>query len=166
MAGKGRRRRSIGVPRGLLRHLSFQFLRKSPMSGSEIVDRIEEYTGWRPSPGSIYPLLSHMQEAGLIQPYEDEDPALKRFELTDMGRARAEEMLAHDEQMKNRNSTIRRMYWRLHVGMTEELYVSLSHLLGTLEEVYSDNKGNPEVSAKLRTALDSAATNVREIGTN
>ena len=164
MVVKSRRRRSIGVPRGLLRRLSFQFLLETPMSGSEIVDRIEEYTDWRPSPGSIYPLLSHMQETGLIQSHEDEDPTLKRFELTDLGRKRADDMLIHDEHMKSRNTIIRRMYWRLHVGMNEELFTSLLDLLVTLEGVYSENKESPEVSGKLKASLDSVVTSIKGIG--
>ena len=158
------RRERIGVPRGLLRHLSFQFLKEDPMSGSEIVDKIEEYTDWRPSPGSIYPLLSHMQEVGLIKPYEDQDPTLKRFELTEIGREHADELMIHNEQMRARNRNIRKMYWKLHAGMTEELYTSLRDLLDVLEDVYSENKGDPEVSVKLEAALDSAVTAIKEIG--
>jgi DNA-binding PadR family transcriptional regulator len=105
-----------------------------------------------------------MQDAGLIQPHEDENPAMKRFKLTETGRAHAKELRVHDKQMRNRNSTIQRMYWRLHVGMTEDLYTNLSNLLGTVEEVYSQNKDDPEVSGKLKAALESAATNVKEIG--
>ena len=134
------------------------------MSGSEIVDRIEEYTGWRPSPGSIYPLLSHMQEAELIQPYEDEDPTLKRFELTNLGRAHADEILIQNEQMRNRHNIIRKMYWRLHVGMPEELYDSLRDLHATLEDVYTENKVDSEVSRRLIDALDLTVGAIKEIG--
>ncbi len=157
------RRRRIGVPRGLLRHLSFQFLSEGPMSGSEITDRIEEYTDWRPSPGSIYPLLSHMQEVGLIKPLEDQDLTLKRFELTEMGRERADELMIHDGQMKARNRNIRKMYWKLHAGMTEDLYTSLRDLLDALEEVYTRRKDDQGVSERLKAALDSAVTEIREI---
>ena len=134
------------------------------MSGSEIVDKIEEYTDWRPSPGSIYPLLSHMQEVGLIRPHEDQDHTLKRFELTEMGRERADELMIHNEQMKARNRNIRKMYWKLHAGMSEELYSSLRDLLDTLEDVYLEKRGDPEVPPRLKAALDSAVTNIREIG--
>ena len=134
------------------------------MSGSEIVDKIEEYTDWRPSPGSIYPLLSHMQEVGLIKPHENQDSTLKRFELTQMGRERADELMIHDGQMKARNRNIRKMYWKLHAGMTEELYTSLRDLLDVLEDVYTRNKGDTEISGKLKAALDSAATTIKEIG--
>ncbi len=157
------RHRRIGVPRGLLRHLSFQFLKEEPMSGSEIVDKIDEYTDWRPSPGSIYPLLSHMQERGLIRPHEDQDSTLKRFELTEVGRERADELMIQHGQMRARNRNIRKMYWKLHAGMTEDLYTSLRDLLDALEDVYTENTGDTEVSGKLKAALDSAVTEIREI---
>ncbi|MBL7168120.1 PadR family transcriptional regulator [Candidatus Bathyarchaeota archaeon] len=151
------------MPRGLLRHLTFQFLKEETMSGSEIVDKIEEYTDWRPSPGSIYPLLSHMQEVGLIRPHMDADPTLKRFELTEKGRAHTEEMLAHSDQMRERNRSIRKLYWKLHAGMTEELYDSLRDLLDALEDVYTGHKEDVEVSKKLKAALDVAASKIKEI---
>lgn len=157
------RRRRIGVPRGLLRHLSLQFLSETPMSGSEIADKIEEYTDWRPSPGSIYPLLSHMQEFGLIRPHEDEDPSLKRFELTEMGRKHADELLVHDGQMRDRTRSIRKMYWKLHTGMTEELYASLRELLDTLEDAYTRHREEPDAVETMKAALDAATLKIREI---
>jgi DNA-binding PadR family transcriptional regulator len=153
----------IGVPRGFLRHLSFKFLNEGPMSGSEIVDRIEEFTDWRPSPGSIYPLLSHMQEVGLIKVHEDEDHSLKRFELTDKGIGHFEEFLAHGEQMRSRNRNIRKMYWKLHMGMTGELYESLRALLDAIEDVYTRHREDENVSERLKSALDSAVNEIREI---
>jgi DNA-binding PadR family transcriptional regulator len=153
----------IGFPRGLLRHISFQFLIEGPMSGSEIVDRIEECTDWRPSPGSIYPLLAHMQEMGFIRVHENEDPTLKRFELTEEGRSHVEEFLAHGEHMKSRNRNIRKMYWRLHMGMTEELYESLGALLDAIENAYTGHRDDEAVSERLKAALDSAVTEIREI---
>jgi DNA-binding PadR family transcriptional regulator len=157
------RHRRIGVPRGLLRHLSFQFLKEGPMSGSEIVDKIEEYTDWRPSPGSIYPLLSHMLEMGLIRPHVDDDPTLKRFELTEKGRAQLEEMLDYGDQMRERNRNIRKLYWKLHTGMTHELYESLRGLLDTLEDAYTGHKEDAEASRRMKDALDAATLKIKEI---
>jgi DNA-binding PadR family transcriptional regulator len=157
------RRKRIGVPRGLLRYLSLKLLMEKPVSGSEIVDKIEEYTDWRPSPGSIYPLLSHMQEIGFIRLHEDKDPTIKRFELTEKGRLHAEEMLAHSCQMRDRNRNIRKMYWKLHTGMTEELYSSLRDLLDILEDVYSRHKEDVSVSERLEAALDTAVLKIKEI---
>ena len=53
--------RTLGVPRGLLRFLVLKMLSEKPMSGTEIIEEIQTQTGsWKPSPGSIYPLLSWM----------------------------------------------------------------------------------------------------------
>ena len=153
------------MPRGILRHLSFQFLKEGPMSGSEIVDKIEEYTDWRPSPGSIYPLLSHMQEVGLIKAHEDQDPTLKRFELTEVGREHADEFLAHDEHMRSRNRNIRKMYWKLHTGMTEDLYESLGQLLDSLEDAYTRHREEPDTVETMKAALDAATLVIKEIET-
>ena len=57
------------------------------------------------------------------------------------------------------------MYWKLHTGMTDELYNSLRDLLDTLEEVYLEKKGDHEVHDMLKSALDFAVTTIREIGT-
>ena len=158
-----KRRKRIGVPRGLLRHLSLKLLTEKPVSGSEIVDKIEEYTDWRPSPGSIYPLLSHMQEVGVIRLHEDQDPTIKRFELTEKGRLHAEEMLSHTSHMRDRNRSISKVYWKLHMGMTEELYSSLRDLLDLLEDVYLRHKEDASVSQRMKSALDSAVLKIKEI---
>ena len=117
-----RLRRRIGVPKGMLRHLTLKVLEKQPMSGSELMDQIERYTDWRPSPGSIYPLLAHLQEENLIEPHLDEDPSLKRFKLNEQGARVLEQHDRHDDQVKKRHRTIHKMYWILHREMPEDLY--------------------------------------------
>ena len=58
------------------------------MSGSEIIESIEKHTGgfWKPSPGSIYPLLAWLQDHAFIKDLPVEN-GLKRYELTDNGNA-------------------------------------------------------------------------------
>ncbi len=58
-------------------------LARSPKNGAEIMASIEEMTQgwWRPSPGSIYPLLNELQADGLIQKRDD-----GRYELTKASR--------------------------------------------------------------------------------
>lgn len=159
-----RSRRRIGVPKGMLRHFALKILEKQPMSGSEIVDRIHEYTDWRPSPGSIYPLLAHLQEEGLIEPHPDEDPSLKRFKLTEQG-ARVLEQHSHiDGQLRNRQKCIRRMYWILHREMPEDLYESFSSLLETVENSYEKIADDPVASKRFKDTLDRASRELTEIG--
>ena len=157
-------KRRIGVPKGMLRHLTLKILEKQPMSGSEIVDRIHEYTDWRPSPGSIYPLLAHLQEEGLIEPHPDEDPSLKRFKLTEQGARVLEQHDRHDDQVKKRHRTIHKMYWILHREMPEDLYESFSSLLETVENVYEKIADDPEASKRFKDILDRASKKLTEIG--
>lgn len=51
-----------------LRAVVLAILKKQPMTGAEIMDSIQEMTmgWWRPSPGSIYPLLSDLVEQGYL----------------------------------------------------------------------------------------------------
>jgi DNA-binding PadR family transcriptional regulator len=80
------------VPKGFIRLHVLEALNEKPMSGSELMEEIEKHTGgfWKPSPGSIYPLLSWLQESGYIKELPTEN-GLKRHELTQGGKALLEE---------------------------------------------------------------------------
>ncbi len=80
--------RHTGVPRGLLRFYVLKFLNEKPMSGSEIIEEIKRETSgqWKPSPGSIYPLLAWLQDKGYAEPLPKEENGLKRYILTEEGK--------------------------------------------------------------------------------
>lgn len=76
--------------RGMTRALLLAGLVDGPAHGYELMDRLEEKTGgrWRPSPGSVYPTLTALEEEGLITG-RDED-GKRVFELTEAGRDEAD----------------------------------------------------------------------------
>jgi DNA-binding PadR family transcriptional regulator len=78
--GRGRRRR------GDVRAAVLILLAEEPRNGYQLMQAIEERSGgrWRPSPGSVYPALSQLEDEGLIRS-TDRDGA-KLFEITDAGR--------------------------------------------------------------------------------
>jgi len=80
------------VPKGFIRYHVLEALSQKPMSGSELMDDIERHTGgfWKPSPGSIYPLLSWLQDNGYIKELPAEN-GLKRYELTESGKSLLDE---------------------------------------------------------------------------
>lgn len=79
--------RTVGVPRGLLRFLVLKMLSEKPMSGTEIIEEIETQTGsWKPSPGSIYPLLSWMLKKGFTKELPRDERGFKRYCYTEEGK--------------------------------------------------------------------------------
>ncbi len=61
-------------------------LAERPMHGYEMIQELSERTGgaWQPSPGSVYPTLTLLEEEGLIAGTEVDGK--RRFDLTDAGR--------------------------------------------------------------------------------
>lgn len=77
-----------GSKRGILRPTILALLKDNKMTGTEIMDKIQEMSGgwWRPSPGSIYPLLNDMLKEGLLSADKDGKygPSKKYAEKTEL----------------------------------------------------------------------------------
>lgn len=78
---------NFGFARSFRRHGGMKYyvlwlLSQRPLKGSEIMDEIQKQTmgWWKPSPGTVYPLLSGLEHDGLVRRLED-----LRYELTDSG---------------------------------------------------------------------------------
>jgi len=84
------------VPKGFLRYYVLKLLKEKPMSGSEIMEEIRKEMGgqWKPSPGSVYPLLAWLQDNGYIKEIPKEEGGIKRYMLTEQGEKFFEE---HEE---------------------------------------------------------------------
>ncbi|MBY8996550.1 MAG: PadR family transcriptional regulator [Candidatus Thorarchaeota archaeon] len=77
------------VPRGLLRHIIPRLLTSRDMTGTEIMHALHDLTEgeWNPGPGTIYPMLSSMEESGIIKTVKTEGRS-KTYSLTEEGRER------------------------------------------------------------------------------
>ncbi|MDV3293298.1 MAG: PadR family transcriptional regulator [Nitrososphaerales archaeon] len=70
-----------------LRMLIVRMLAGSPKNGAELMDEIEKMTQgwWRPSPGSIYPVLEGLTGEGTLKKRDD-----GRYELTEKAQSDVE----------------------------------------------------------------------------
>ena len=96
---EGAGRRAPGGERGKqsnVRGLLLAALLDGPAHGYELMRRLEEQTGgrWRPSPGSVYPLLQQLEDEGLIRGTDQDGRRV--YELTETGRAQADQSLLRD----------------------------------------------------------------------
>jgi DNA-binding PadR family transcriptional regulator len=89
-AGPGAGRGGRGRPRarrGDVRSAILDVLGAStePINGYQVIQQIAERTdgAWKPSPGSVYPTISQLQDEGLV---EDAPAGRKTLQLTDAGR--------------------------------------------------------------------------------
>jgi DNA-binding PadR family transcriptional regulator len=113
MAGRGRRGRGSpfggppfgpfffrgpgGFPRGPrarrgdVRDAALILLAEEPRNGYQLMQEIEHRSGgvWRPSPGSVYPALSQLEDEGLVR--VEERDGRRTYVLTDAGRTYVDE---------------------------------------------------------------------------
>ena len=84
----GRRRR---MRRGDVRAALLVLLAEEPRNGYGLMQEIEQRSEgeWRPSPGSVYPALSQLEDEGLV--HAEQEGSGRRFALTDQGRQHVDE---------------------------------------------------------------------------
>lgn len=87
---QGEQPRGPRVRRGDVRTAILAVLRDEPMNGYQLISTIAERTAgaWKPSPGSVYPTISQLEDEGLV--VTDSDLGRKVVRLTDEGRAYVE----------------------------------------------------------------------------
>jgi DNA-binding PadR family transcriptional regulator len=97
-------RHMASVPKGYLKYNVMNLLNKKPMSGSELMSTIEEQTEghWKPSPGSIYPLLAWLQDKGYTKMEDSQEQGIKRYSLTPEGKAFLEELVERKKEIQNK----------------------------------------------------------------
>jgi len=127
------------------------------------MEQFHEYTDYKPSPGSIYPLLSRLQENDLIEEVLDEDPSLKRYRLTEAGKREVEAAMADDSFMRKRQKTLRKIYWRLHRNIPEDLYTSFSGFLDSFEKSHHNALDSQKKKIELIQIIDEAASKMEKL---
>lgn len=96
------------VPRGYLRFNVLQLLKEKTLSGSEISTHVENETGgrWKPSPGSLYPLLNKLEENQFIEVVTKDGKefvdGVKRYRMTELGHAMFDQEGGITHQMRDK----------------------------------------------------------------
>jgi DNA-binding PadR family transcriptional regulator len=74
------------VRRGDVRVAILAVLADGPLNGYQVIQEIAERTGgsWRPSPGSVYPTISQLEDEGLVE--GDDERGRRTLRLSDAGR--------------------------------------------------------------------------------
>ena len=92
--GRGHQGRGRGrMRRGDIRTAVLAVLSEEPGHGYDVMQRLEDKTdgSWRPSPGSVYPMLQLLADEGLARSVERDGKRV--YELTDAGRAETQQRI-------------------------------------------------------------------------
>ena len=125
-------RHTAMVPKGFIRFQVLGALNEKPMSGYELMEQIENHAGgfWKPSPGSIYPLLAWLQDSSYIKELPTEN-GMKRYELTDAGKSLLDEqrstMKKFKETMGFPQSPFSNFFAKVPPGKAAKIHDTIRH---------------------------------------
>jgi len=169
--GRNWLRHNAMVPKGYLRYHVLEVLNEKPMSGSELMESISKHTGgtWKPSPGSIYPLLAWLQDNTYIKEMPTEN-GLKRYELTQSGKAFFEEQTKIREKFHENNGFwanpfFDRFFSNIPDQKTKQIRASMRRLVTStikLAKNLRENYSEKEIDEALKV-LDETAMKLDEI---
>ncbi len=159
------------VPKGFLRFYVLRLLDEKTMSGSEIMNEIEKQTNgqWKPSPGSIYPLLSWLQDKGYVRELSEQEVGTKRYTLTEEGKAFLGEHIRTREELHKRfrhfGFGLGPMWFELYPEKakqlqraTRDLAIAVWNLRDRLRREYSE-----EAAEEAKNVLEEAARKIEAI---
>jgi len=158
----------IAVPKGLLRYYVLESLSERPMSGSEIMDEIERRSEgcWRPSPGSIYPLLAWLQDTGHVEELPRDRSGLRRYRLTPEGK----KLLQEERKVWKRMGGVVFHPWappwlRLPPEKTAELRKAMRRVVAAFLEAAEalGERTSEEALRKLCGVLEKTAERLEEV---
>ena len=141
------------------------------MSGSELMDNIEQHTGgcWKPSPGSIYPLLSWLQDNEYIKELPVEN-GLKRYELTESGKVLLEEQKKIRQKFREEGGFMPAPFFdsflmKIPPEKATEIHKSMKKLAKTFFQLGAALQGNfsEETLNEALSVVDEASRKFEEI---
>ncbi|HZY95950.1 MAG TPA: helix-turn-helix transcriptional regulator [Candidatus Cybelea sp.] len=151
--GRGFHKRPTRMRRGILKFILLKLLSELPRHGYELIRAVRE-KGLAGAAGSIYPLLSALEAAGLITGRDEGDRRI--YEIAEKGRRLLEEHIAdlrhffEDEDEDDATS-----------GPGEQLRESAARLMQSISQLGPSSK--PETIERVRELLDEVRKQIYEV---
>ena len=139
------------IPRGLLRHIIPRLLRSQEMTGTDITQRLRDLSDgeWNPSPGTIYPMLSSLEEDGIIEAASTEGRS-KTYRLTEEGEKQIVLMIKHQLGVVGEKTRLGPRLWEQLLDPNERV---LFHMHGVSHSIESFDSLLDSLDKKQRQQL-------------
>ena len=101
------------VPPGFLKYYILKLISKKPMHGYEIMSDIEQKSNgyWRPSAGSIYPMLIWLKIRGLIEPVAKKEGGKQVYQITAKGQNHLSKFMENVDNISERIQVLGAFWW-------------------------------------------------------
>ncbi len=142
--------------KGLLELAILSECQRLPSSGKDLSETITRLTSkqWKPSPGSIYPMLQKLSTAGLLKAELDRQPTGRRqilYTLTPYGQAILEDSKETlEEEYRKAQSTIEMLFMRIVYGLEMGEIVELKRFN---DDLFSFRKDFAKLPAASRRSI-------------
>lgn len=149
------------MAKGLLKYFMLKLISERKHSGYELIKKIEEHGGSKPSTGTVYPLLKSMQKEGWVKALEEDDKTF--YEITESGK-----------EVLNKYGMIKKDYiTKMHesVSLVNEtfhqeghlLYIEQMELIHPLLEEISHLRKNGIEQEKINEIIKNAIEQLKQI---
>ena len=159
-------RRGRMFAQGELRLMLLKLIADQPRHGYELIKAIEEMTAgsYAPSPGTVYPTLSLLEDEGAIREVAGGDEPRKAFEATDKGRAELEERKEEAEALTERLSDHgERHAERGRAFATPEMFRALGNLAQAVKIKARKGSLDKETVARIVDLIDEMARKIERL---
>jgi DNA-binding PadR family transcriptional regulator len=151
--GRHHRRGVRRLRRGILKFALLKLLEEVPRHGYDLIRTVRE-KGWGGGAGSVYPLLSALEAAGLIAGRDEGDRRI--YEITEEGRRLLGEHAAELERLLNEDGRGE------GIGeMASQLRDSAGRLMQAVSQLGPSSK--PETIERARELLDEARKEIYQL---
>lgn len=139
--GHGRYGTMGGIGFRGLRHYVLELLNEKPMKGSEIMTAISDKTmnRWKPSPGSIYPLLRNLESLELVTRNEN-----GMYSITETGK----------QEISYRREVMRGFGGRGQPATVKDMLVDMENYVNYFNDVPEEVLPNLDALSGLRNSID------------
>jgi DNA-binding PadR family transcriptional regulator len=160
--GGQRRGRRGSLDRNELRLVLLKLIGDQPRHGYELIKAIEELTGgvYAPSPGTVYPTLSLLEDEGAIAPSADDAATRKAFSATAQGQAELAEKADEIEAIFARLGGLGEREEQAH---KPELLRAMANLAGVLRHRYRTGSIDKATVEAIVDLIDEAAKKIERL---
>ena len=166
VGGEHRRRRGRMFGQGELRLVLLRLIADEPRHGYELIKAIEDVTAgsYAPSPGTVYPTLSLLEDEGAIREVAGGDEPRKAFEATEQGRAElAERKEEADGLMARLSEHGERHAERGKAFATPEMFRALGNLAQVVKMKARGGKLDDQALAQVVDLIDEMARKIERL---